>query len=85
MKETPFEKRTCKDCAHLIEVLSLWCGNEQAIKDRGTRIPGCIHCPHWAPDWKHIHKQYKTAENGYKSFWSKIKSIFKSANQHSLN
>lgn len=72
MKETPFERKSCEDCTHLTQALSLWCSNEDAIKDRGTRIPGCIHCPHWAPDWKYIPKQFKTPENGYKPWWKRL-------------
>jgi len=73
MKEKPFEKKSCYDCGWLYSALSWWCGNRKAIKDRGTSIPGCIHCPHWKPDWKMIDKKYKTEENGYKkSLWDKI-------------
>lgn len=40
-------KRSCYDCKYLKAYVSWWCTNDKAIKDRGTRIPGCINCPHW--------------------------------------
>lgn len=43
----PSIKRSCYDCNHITTALNYWCGNEEAIKDRGTRIPGCIRCPYW--------------------------------------
>lgn len=64
-KVSPFDKKSCSDCGHLKEVLSLWCTNERAIKVRGTRIPGCIKCPYWKPDWNYIPEEYHTAEYGY--------------------
>lgn len=63
--ETPFEKKSCYDCGYLKSALSWWCGNKEAIKARGTSLPGCIHCPYWKPDWKMIDDEYKTPENGY--------------------
>lgn len=65
--ETPFEKKSCYDCAHLKSALSWWCSNEEAIEARGTRIPGCIHCPYWSPEWSMIEKEHRTEANGYKS------------------
>jgi hypothetical protein len=65
MSISPFEKRSCYDCGHLKQALSWWCGNKDAIKKRGTTIPGCIKCPFWAPDWNLIDDKYKTPENGY--------------------
>lgn len=41
------EKRSCIDCKYLKSALSWWCTNKQAIKSRGTSIPGCIKCPFW--------------------------------------
>jgi len=64
-KETPFEKRSCYDCSFIVGYVSLWCSNEQAVKDRGTAIPGCIHCPYWQPDWAYVKEKYHTPENGY--------------------
>jgi len=43
----PSVKRSCHDCLYLNEALSLWCSNKEAIKQRGTSIPGCIKCPFW--------------------------------------
>jgi hypothetical protein len=65
--ETPFEKRSCYDCDHIVGYVSWWCGSEEATKARGTKIPGCIHCPYWKPDWEYIADKYKTKENGYKA------------------
>jgi hypothetical protein len=84
---SPFEKRSCYDCAHLTSALSWWCGNDEAIKFRGTRIPGGIKCLYWEPDWSMIDTKYKTIENGYLStndhlklminyYWLKIKGLF---------
>lgn len=69
---SPFEKRTCYDCKHLRQVLSYWCENSQAIQARGTKIPGCIKCPFWEPNWNDIAIKYKTKENGYVSIIKKI-------------
>ena len=41
--------RRCYDCAHLKGAVSWWCTNEEAIKYRGTQIPGVKDCPFWAP------------------------------------
>jgi len=62
---SPFEKRSCGNCSSLRLAVSYWCTNETAKKKRGTSIPGCIKCPYWTPDWKHIDDKYKTFENGY--------------------
>lgn len=43
----PEEKRSCGDCGWIIGYVNLWCSNEEAIKVRTTRIPGCIKCPYW--------------------------------------
>lgn len=51
-KKNPEKLRSCYNCEHLREALSIWCGNEKAIADRGTKIPGIIHCPYWEPDKK---------------------------------
>jgi hypothetical protein len=42
--------RSCYNCSWLKSALHYWCTNKQAQKNRGTSIPGCIHCPHWEPD-----------------------------------
>lgn len=73
---SPFEKHSCADCAHLQKVVSLWCGNKFAIAARGTRRPGIIKCPYWAPDWNKIPDKYKTEENGFLSaFDNNLKAI----------
>jgi|GEM_PF-5565984 len=54
-EEIEFEKKAmqhkgcayCKDC---IPIVSWWCKNEEAIKARGTRIPGIIQCPYFTFD-----------------------------------
>lgn len=63
---SPFEKKSCYDCKHVKCALSWWCSNEDAIKARGTRIPGCIKCTYWEPDWDMIGAVFKTSANGYK-------------------
>lgn len=45
----PEEKRSCYDCTHMKGYISWWCTEKQAIKARGTSIPGCIKCPFWEP------------------------------------
>ncbi len=42
--------RSCYNCASLTAALRWWCGNDEASKARGTKIPGCIHCPFWSPN-----------------------------------
>lgn len=61
----PTEKKSCANCRSLIQAVNLWCSNTEAIKARGTRIPGCIKCTYWSPDWKHIDDKWKTPEHGY--------------------
>lgn len=77
--ETPFELKSCYDCAHLIAKVNWWCGCKEAVKARGTAIPGCIHCPYWSPDWSMIKKEPIPYEekNGYHNsletdYWSDV-------------
>lgn len=49
-KKHPEKLRSCHNCNHLREVVNLWCSNEDAIKARGTQVPGIIHCPYWSAD-----------------------------------
>lgn len=42
-------RKGCSDCRCLVAAVNWWCSNEEAIRDRRTRIPGIIHCPHWQP------------------------------------
>ncbi len=80
----PFVKQSCSDCVFMKSALSFWCSNKEAIKFRGTSIPGIIFCKFWMPDWSHIPKKYKIIEYGYSSsselpfntIWEKIKNFF---------
>lgn len=58
-KESPFDRKSCYDCAHLKGYVSWWCTNKDASKYRGTAIPGCIHCPFWNPNWNLIDNSFK--------------------------
>lgn len=62
----PFIKKTCGHCASLVSRISWWCAEPEAIKARGTRIPGCCFCPYWTPNWSQIPEKYKKPEYGYK-------------------
>lgn len=55
--------KRCYDCLHLNGYISTWCFNEDAIKYRGTRIPGVHGCPFWEPmrEWKNLTKLQKIA------------------------
>ena len=44
----PEEKRSCYDCAYLQSHITWWCKNKEAIKARGTSIPGVCLCPYWS-------------------------------------
>jgi len=55
---SPFEKKSCYDCNHLKSALSHWCSSKEAIKARGTSLPGCIKCDFWQPNSKVI-KEYR--------------------------
>jgi len=41
--------RRCYDCQSLKAAVSWWCTNREAIKWRGTQIPGVHNCPFWEP------------------------------------
>jgi len=69
---SPFDKKSCADCASLTYAVHLWCSNEEAMKFRGTNIPGCIKCPFWCPKWNEIPKEYRTEANGYVEAISKM-------------
>lgn len=45
----PEQKRSCHDCRHLKAKVSWWCTLKEAIRWRGTRIPGGCLCPFWEP------------------------------------
>ena len=42
------EKKSCYDCIFLKAIVNWWCTNSDAIKLRGTAIPGVIKCPYWS-------------------------------------
>ena len=45
--ELPSVRRSCGDCVYCRGYISLWCKNPEAVKARGTAIPGIYHCPYW--------------------------------------
>lgn len=45
--ELPSVRRSCGDCIYCRGYISLWCRNSEAVKSRGTAIPGIYHCPYW--------------------------------------
>lgn len=48
--ETPDAvRRSCYDCRSLRGAVSLWCTNDEAVKWRGTQIPGVTGCTFWTP------------------------------------
>lgn len=53
----PEEKRSCYACKYMKSALSWWCGNDEAIKARGTSIPGCIKCSYWELKKKKVKKE----------------------------
>ncbi len=54
-----YSARCCADCAFLQSYVNWWCREPNAIRERGTAIPGIIHCPYWAPDKRYIRKKIK--------------------------
>lgn len=54
-----YERKNCGYCRYLFAALTLWCGNDGAIKARGTRIPGVNHCPYWGADKSYIREKLK--------------------------
>ena len=49
--------RSCVYCRYLVSHISWWCGNENSINARGTRIPGVIHCPYFKVDKGYVRKE----------------------------
>ena len=47
--EPDAEQKRCYDCFYMRGACSWWCKNEEAIKFRGTRIPGVRECKFWKP------------------------------------
>jgi len=68
--------RRCYDCGYMKSTTSWWCVNENAIEERGTRIPGIYNCPYWKPAYVHIppiSKEKKEQKIRFKRFFSLIK------------
>ena len=42
-------EKSCFDCFYCQANISWWCRNKDAIKARGTAIPGVANCPYWKP------------------------------------
>jgi len=63
---SPFDKKSCFDCANLKSAMHWWCTSPEAREARGTSLPGCIKCRFWKPEWEMIDAKYRTSENGYK-------------------
>lgn len=42
-------KRSCYDCQHCKAAVSWWCTNDNAVKERKTKIPGTEGCKYWNP------------------------------------
>lgn len=53
------EDKSCAYCKHLFSLVDWWCGNEDAIKARGTSSPGVIHCPYFKMDKNYTRKELK--------------------------
>lgn len=45
MALNPYDRKACFDCKFCVGFVNLWCRNEDAIKVRGTQIPGVMLCP----------------------------------------
>ncbi len=41
--------RRCYDCIHHRAHVTWWCFNPDAVRERGSRIPGAIGCSFWDP------------------------------------
>lgn len=54
-----YKQRNCTHCRFLVAYVNWWCGSEDAIRDRGTNIPGECNCRHWKPDKKYIRQRIK--------------------------
>ena len=49
----PWETKTCGYCKFMTHGISWWCSNEEAIRARGTCIPGVCLCSFWSLDKKY--------------------------------
>lgn len=43
------ERKACADCRHCKGAVSWWCKSPEAVRYRGTSIPGVHSCPFWEP------------------------------------
>ena len=59
-----YKERACAFCSYLKAAVSWWCTNKEAARLRGTTIPGCSHCPCWAPDKVYIKQTLKEKRDG---------------------
>ena len=50
------QKKSCSDCYWCQGAVSWWCKNSNAVKTRGTNIPGVNNCNFWKPcrTWKEL-------------------------------
>lgn len=69
---TPFERKGCLDCAHVVPAMDMYCGNIAAENARGTNAIGCIGCAYWEPNFDYIDVKYRTAEYGYVSEFDRL-------------
>lgn len=74
-KETPEERRSCYDCSFCKGYVSLWCLNEGAIKARGTRMPGVIHCPYWNSNKTKREKTFWIILRCFIPFWGIVEAM----------
>ena len=47
--EPDAERRCCAECRHCKAAGCWWCTNEDAVKWRGTSVPGIKNCQFWEP------------------------------------
>ncbi|MEK6825782.1 MAG: hypothetical protein AABY00_03275 [Nanoarchaeota archaeon] len=77
--ETVFQRKGCDRCLFLEGAVSLWCTNKEAVRERGTNIPGVRHCSYWQPHYGHLTKEERATvgQEGYSvpSLLDKIKLI----------
>ena len=43
------ERQGCPDCRFRLAHVSWWCHHEEAVKRRGTKMPGVKGCQFWKP------------------------------------
>lgn len=55
-------KKSCFDCDFCESACSWWCINQEAVKYRGSSIPGVINCHFWKP-CKTVSQLQKEHEN----------------------